>query len=215
VRIIGEPIWAGRSPDEYAVAAQHEAMINLACRGRAATILCPYNAAALSAGTIAEAEQTHPIMVADGRRSSSRRYDPHHVVRAHNRPLCEPPPGATSTFFEATDLVEVRAVVAGRGAAGGLGKDRIEDLKRAVNEIATNSIVHGGGSGTLRTWVTPDRVVCEVRDFGWLRDPLAGRLRPSPTSPGGRGLVLAHYLADLVQVYSCETGTTTRLHVWR
>jgi anti-sigma regulatory factor (Ser/Thr protein kinase) len=75
--------------------------------------------------------------------------------------------------------------------------------------------VHGGGSGTLRTWVTPDRVVCEVRDFGWLRDPLAGRLRPSPTSPGGRGLVLAHYLADLVQVYSCETGTTTRLHVWR
>jgi anti-sigma regulatory factor (Ser/Thr protein kinase) len=190
-------------------------MINIACRGRAATILCPYDASALSADTIAEAEQTHPIMVSDGQRSPSRRYDPYQVVRAHNRPLPEPPPGATSLFFEATDLFKVRHVVGEQGAAAGLGADRVDDLRRAVNEIATNSIMHGGGSGTLRTWVAPDRVVCEVRDFGWIRDPLAGRLRPTPASPGGRGLVLAHYLSDLVQIYTCETGTTTRLHIWR
>ncbi len=215
VRIIGEPIWAGRSRAEYAVAAQHEAMINVACQGRHATILCPYDASALSAGTIAEAEQTHPIMAADGRRSPSRRYDPHTVVREHNRPLCEPPPGATSLFFEATDLVKVRWLAAELGAAGDLGADRTEDLKRAVNEIATNSIMHGGGSGTLRTWIAADRVVCDVRDFGWIRDPMAGRRRPSPAGPGGRGLVLAHYLCDLVQTYTCQTGTTTRLHIWR
>jgi hypothetical protein len=43
VRLIGEPIWAGRSPVEYPACAQHEALINAAFTGRPATILCPYN----------------------------------------------------------------------------------------------------------------------------------------------------------------------------
>jgi anti-sigma regulatory factor (Ser/Thr protein kinase) len=215
VRIIGEPIWAGRGRDEYALAVMPEAMINVACRGRDATILCPYDASTLGAGVIADAEQTHPIMVAEGHRSPSRRYDPHDAVRRHSRPLPEPPPGATSLFFEATGLAEVREVAARQGEVAGLDRQRIEELLTAINEIATNSVVHGGGSGTLRTWVAEDRVVCEVRDFGWIRDPLAGRLRPEPSSVDGRGLVLAHYLCDLVQTYTCETGTTTRLHMLR
>jgi anti-sigma regulatory factor (Ser/Thr protein kinase) len=215
VRIIGEPIWAGRSRDEYAAAVMHEAMINIACRGRDATILCPYDASTLGLDVIAESEQTHPVMVAEGHRSPSRRYDPHHVVRLHNRPLSEPPPGATSLFFEATDLAQVRHVAAEQGVAAGLDRRRIQELLTATNEIATNSVVHGGGSGTLRTWLTGDRVVCEIRDFGWIRDPLAGRVRPESSSVHGRGLVLAHYLCDLVQMYTCETGTTIRLHVLR
>jgi anti-sigma regulatory factor (Ser/Thr protein kinase) len=215
VRIIGEPIWAARSRDEYSVAAQHEAMINVACRGRHATILCPYDASTLAGDAIAEAEQTHPTMVAEGRRAPSRRYDPHQVLRVHNKPLAEPPPGATALFFDAPELARVREVVAEQGTAAGLDPTRIEDLKRAVNEVATNSIMHGGGTGTLRTWITDDRIVCEVRDFGWIRDPMVGRLRPSPTSERGRGLVLAHHVCDLVQMYTCQTGTTTRLHVLR
>jgi anti-sigma regulatory factor (Ser/Thr protein kinase) len=215
VRIIGEPIWAGRSRDEYAVAAQHEAMINMACRGRDATILCPYDVSALGPDVIGEAEQTHPITVAEGHRSPSRQYDPHQVVRLHNRPLSEPPPGATSLYFEATDLARVRQIAVEQAEAAGLDPKRIEELQAAINEVATNSVVHGGGNGTLRSWVTDDRVVCEIRDFGWIRDPLAGRLRPEAWSVNGRGLVLAHYLCDLVQMYTCETGTTIRLHVLR
>jgi anti-sigma regulatory factor (Ser/Thr protein kinase) len=215
VRIIGEPIWAGRSREEYSVAVQHEAMINVVGRGRDATILCPYDASALSAAVIADAEQTHPDLACEGHRAPSRRYDPHSVVRAHNRPPSEPPPGATSLYFEATDLAKVRHIAAELGAEAGLDRQRIEELQMATNEIATNSIVHGGGSGTLRTWLADDRVVCEIRDFGWIRDPLAGRLRPDSSHVHGRGLVLAQYLCDLVQTYTCETGTTIRLHVLR
>ena len=36
VRIIGEPIWAGRSAVEYPACAQHEALINAAFTGRPA-----------------------------------------------------------------------------------------------------------------------------------------------------------------------------------
>jgi anti-sigma regulatory factor (Ser/Thr protein kinase) len=213
VRIIGEPIWAGRSREEYSVAVQHEAMINVACRGRDATILCPYDASALSPTAIADAEQTHPILGCEGHRAPSRRYDPHDAGRTHNRPLPEPPPGATSLFFEATELAKVRDIAGELGAQAGLDPARVAELRVATNEIATNSVVHAGGSGTLRTWAADDRVVCEIRDFGWMRDPLAGRLRPDPSHLYGRGLVLAHYLCDLVQTYTCETGTTIRLHM--
>jgi anti-sigma regulatory factor (Ser/Thr protein kinase) len=129
--------------------------------------------------------------------------------------MCEPPPEATVLFFEATDLAKVRRVVVEQSKVADLDEDRTGDLTSAVNEVATNSVVHGGGSGTLRTWVTDDRIVCEIRDFGMISSPLAGRLRPPPSSESGRGLVLVHYLSDLVQTYTCQTGTTTRLHFLR
>lgn len=44
VRIIGEPIWVGRTGTEYPACAQHEALINLAFTGQPVTILCPYDA---------------------------------------------------------------------------------------------------------------------------------------------------------------------------
>jgi anti-sigma regulatory factor (Ser/Thr protein kinase) len=215
VRIIGEPIWAGRSAEEYPVCVQHEAMINVAFAGRAGTILCPYDAAALAPGVIGDAEQTHPVLVEAGARTVSRRYDPHRIVRAYNRAPAEPPPGASATFFQAADLPFVRALVADRAAAAGLDDDRAADAVQAVHELAANSVVHGGGTGTLRTWRLADRLVCEVRDFGRLASPLAGRLRPPLTAEHGRGLVVVHWLADLVQTFTCQTGTTTRVHFLR
>jgi anti-sigma regulatory factor (Ser/Thr protein kinase) len=91
----------------------------------------------------------------------------------------------------------------------------IGDLVLAVNEVAANSIAHGGGSGTLRVWRDGGALVCEVSDRGHLDDPLADRRRPAPGQDGGRGLWLANQLCDLVQVRSFATGTTVRLHMHR
>jgi anti-sigma regulatory factor (Ser/Thr protein kinase) len=215
VRIIGEPIWAGRTDAEYPVCVQHEAMINVVFQDRAGTILCPYDTSALSKQALTDAEQTHPIVVEDGTRSISPHYDPHQIVSEYNRAPGEPPPGANATYFEANDLAHVRRLVAGRGVAAGLDTDRVDDLVHAVHELAANSVMHGGGSGTLRIWLLPDRLICEVRDFGRLTDPLAGRLRPPPTDEHGRGLVTVHWLADLVQTFTCQTGTTFRVHFLR
>jgi len=62
VRLIGEPIWAGRSDTEYPACAQHEALINAAFTGRAATILCPYNTDLLEPVWVDDAYRTHPVM---------------------------------------------------------------------------------------------------------------------------------------------------------
>ena len=87
-----------------------------------------------------------------------------------------------------------------------------EGLVLAVNEVATNSVVHGGGGGILRIWTEGDVLVCEVRDRGVIDDPLVGRERPLVNAAGGCGLWLANQLCDLVQVRSFAGGSVVRLH---
>lgn len=213
VRVVGEPIWRDRTDDEYPACVQHEAMINVAFAGRDASILCPYDTGRLHPYMLKDSYATHPVMIEADNRFPSDGYDPYGITDAYNVPLSEPPFGATTLRFEVGDLVRVRRAVAELGLEADLPPDRISDLQSAVNELATNSVMHAGGSGTLRTWHDDVRVVCEVRDFGHVTDVMAGRLRPA--DGGGRGLVMVHFLADLVQRHTSQTGTTTRVHVLR
>ena len=83
----------------------------------------------------------------------------------------------------------------------------------AVNEVATNSVRHGGGRGMVRIWHDADRVVCEVRDAGLIRDPLTDRRRPDSDPTAARGLWLANQLCDLVQIRSLPGRSVVRLHM--
>jgi anti-sigma regulatory factor (Ser/Thr protein kinase) len=213
VRIIGEPIWAGRSALEYPACVQHEALINLAFTGRQVTILCPYDADRLDPVVLADAEATHPVLINGSGEWESRRYEPEQVVSAYNRPLPAPPADAASFTFDVDCLAGVRNFAGEHAAYAGLPDERQADLKLLVNELACNSIVHGGGSGVLRTWVEKDRFVAEVTDAGHLRDPLAGRIPVALDSGGGRGLLLLNFLSDLVRVHTGDAGTTIRMYL--
>ncbi|MFH9977678.1 anti-sigma factor RsbA family regulatory protein [Streptomyces sp. NPDC017179] len=211
VRIVGEPVWAGRTPVEYPACAQHEALINPAFQGREVTILCPYDAARLDGRALADAHATHPEVIpsgATGQRESAA-YAPEQVVARYNEPLSLVP-DALSFFFTADTLSQVRHVAVAEGARLGPAATRLEDLALVVAELTTNSVVHAGGSGELRVWAQDGCVLCEVRDKGRLDDPLAGR-RPAPREQrGGRGLLLVNLVADLVRVHTDEQGTTVR-----
>ena len=83
-----------------------------------------------------------------------------------------------------------------------------------VNELATNSLLHGGGGGTLRLWQEGAKLVCEVRDAGVIVEPLVGRRRPSPSAQGGAGLWIINQLCDLVQIRSAVGfGTVVRAYL--
>ena len=123
------------------------------------------------------------------------------------------PAEAESSEFDIAGLAGVRRRVEVIGRRGGLASLHTSDLAVAANELATNSVAHGGGHGTLRTWLEPDRVVVEVEDRGRILDPLVGRIRPLVNQEGGRGLWLANQLCDLVQIRSGDAGTTVRLHI--
>ncbi|MCT9007065.1 sensor histidine kinase [Streptomyces rhizosphaerihabitans] len=214
VRIIGEPVWDGRTAAEYPACVQHEALINTAFGGRDVTILCPYDARALSHDVIADAHATHPVVISGGRRSVSPSYDPDGVLARCNQALRHPP-GAATARFDAELLPAARDFAMSEARERGMTRARLQDLNLVVAELTTNSVVHGGGSGSLRIWAESEQIVCEVRDEGRLSDPLAGRRPVRPDQIGGRGLFLVHFISDLVRVHTDDSGTTVRSYIAR
>jgi hypothetical protein len=63
VRIIGEPVWAGRSDSEVRVWARYESLLNIVFSHAPVTILCPYDARAVNPGIVRQARVTHPHIV--------------------------------------------------------------------------------------------------------------------------------------------------------
>ncbi|MFF3488809.1 anti-sigma factor RsbA family regulatory protein [Streptomyces sp. NPDC002701] len=214
VRIIGEPIWPGRTATEYPACVQHEALINEAFSGRDVIILCPYDARSLPDSVLADAHATHPVLISGGRQRASDAYDPGKVLARCNEPL-RPPPGAATFSYDASTLPAVRDFALAEARERGTSAARLQDLALVVAELTTNSVVHAGGGGTLRLWAESDQIVCEVQDLGRLSDPLAGRRPARPDQIGGRGLLLVHLLSDLVRLHTGDRGTTIRSYLAR
>jgi anti-sigma regulatory factor (Ser/Thr protein kinase) len=213
VRIIGEPIWPGRTEVEYPACVQHEALINQAFAGRSVEILCPYDADALPGDILADAERTHPTVIgATGRRRSSR-YAPDQVLAEYNRALPEPPRRPAALIVDGRTLSQARAFANAEAHRAGLASDRVDDFEFAVNELVTNSIEHARTRCALRVWVEDGHLVGEVSDSGRLDDPLAGRRPAPPDQERGRGLLLVNHLTDLVRIHHADRGTTIRVYL--
>lgn len=211
-RGIGESLWAGRRDAEAVECHVYEATVNLAIPAETPLwLLCPYDAGALDAATIAEARRTH----AAG--SAGRAGTAHSAVhrRTLGAPLVPGTPRRTRCFaIRPGGLAKVREFVLDRCAAAGVGPDRTYDLALAINELAANSLDHGGGRGDLRSWRDDDALYFEVRDAGRITDPLVGRTRPTVQQSRGRGLWLVNQLCDLLQVRSTRRGSTLRVVTW-
>jgi anti-sigma regulatory factor (Ser/Thr protein kinase) len=217
LRGIGEPIWKGRSSDELVECQRHESLLNVAFgRGEPWWLLCPYDVENLDVAVIDEAKRSHEFVA---ERNTAHRSDVFRGLEASGAPFDAPLPQpgtvAGRLVFDAMDLESVRGLVAHHARAAGLKASRASELVTAANEIATNSIRHGGGGGTLTIWQDPSGMVCEIRDQGRFDRPLADRERPSTDLAAPRGLWLANQLCDLVQIRTLAGGTVVRLHMNR
>lgn len=213
VRYVGEPVWASRSRAELREATRHEALINLALAGADAEILCPYDTTRLDQAVIAEARQTHPLLLSGGDARRSAEYTgPFGLPSSCGAPLPARPDTAVIHTYR-SDLSQVRALVLQSAREAGLSDERAGDLVLAVSEVTANTLRHTLSSGTLAIWHDPHEIVCEVHDDGVIADPLAGRRRPAPDALGGHGLWLVHQVCDLVELRSDDTGTTVRMHM--
>ena len=208
VRIVGEPIWAGRTATEYPACAQHEALINLAFAGRDVTIVCPYDTSALDDRALADALATHPTVWEGALRAESDRYDPGSVIGRYNQPLRIAEDVVELTVDTSADVRAARRFAMDHAHRLGLPDERIADLQLITGELVANSLRHTGGSCQLRIWRDQDHLVCTVEDGGHLTDPLAGRYPAAPEQLGGRGLLLINQLADLVRTHTTPHGTT-------
>ena len=189
--------------------------LEVATAGLALTVLCPF--AANDAGW-ARIRPTHRALSdldsSTGRPGSAPNptfRPPGELIREH--PLPPPPdpgPPEAELAFRAPQLAAVRQLIGEVAVHAGLAPDRATDAVLAVNEVASNSIEHGPGSGRLRLWTDGGQLLAEITDDGRLADPFPGLVRPPVSNSRGRGLWMASELCDVMEVWT-ERGTTVRL----
>ncbi len=207
-----EPAWRGRSAAELGECERHESLLNLAfAKGPSWQLLCAYDLDALDEEVLESAQRTHPYSSHDGSRHVNgmcSRSTPNALAGAL------PPPAIpfVEQAFGLAELGKLRAVTAAWATGQGLSSERTEELVLAVNELAGNSVRHGGGHGRLRLWREQDTLVCEISDRGAIRDQLVGRVAPEGLADRGRGVWIANQMCDLVQIRSSRSGSTVRAH---
>lgn len=212
-RGIGEPVCGLTHGSFLTECLIHEALLNVAFAGtRGFQLLCPYDTRVVDTATLTDACRSHPFLSdsagANGFPEGLEHQDPWALLEA---PLPEPPRHSSDFAFRAGTLYRLRAVVTDLALRFGMDADRTDALLVATNEVAINSLRHGGGEGIFRAWRDSDHMVCEIRDAGRFQDLLAGR-RPSETGDQ-RGLWLVNRLCDLVQIRSSSSGSVVRLHM--
>jgi transcriptional regulator with XRE-family HTH domain len=74
VRILGEPVWAGRSAAEVRLWTRHESLINLVFAGSPTSMLCPYDLSERDPAVVRDAHVSHPQVIRDGETVDSPAY---------------------------------------------------------------------------------------------------------------------------------------------
>jgi anti-sigma regulatory factor (Ser/Thr protein kinase) len=213
VRIIAEPVWAGRTAFEYSACMQHEALANIALDGLDVTGLCPYDASCLDESVLADVRLTHPQIWQGGSREHSPEYALDAALDQCNQPLATNPAAVTYTVGEPADLAGARRCGERYGRLLGMSTDRVADLMLVATELATNSLDHAGGACRLAFWYEAGHVVCEARDMGYWADPLAGRRPPAAQGVGPYGLFVVNVIADLLRTHTTPAGTTIHAYL--
>jgi anti-sigma regulatory factor (Ser/Thr protein kinase) len=216
LRGVGEPAYPGRRSPELDECYLHELLFAPAFDdGPAWRLMCPYDVGRLPAAVHDRALHSHPEWSTVAGRGTTGADLAGALDRSFSTPLAALSGPALRGTFRLSDVPAVRHTVGSWARSCRLTGDQIQALELAASELATNAVVHGGGSGTVAMWADPRAAVLEVGDGGRLTDPLVGRFRPEPGQEGGAGIYLLNQLCDLLQVRSGPDGTTIRVTAWR
>jgi anti-sigma regulatory factor (Ser/Thr protein kinase) len=211
VRVVGEPVWSGLDQLQTAGWKRFEAGLNVALAAAPVWILCSYDQRLLTPDVLADARRTHPQLA--GAPDNAEYADPNGLCAQWQLDLPPAPEGAHAALTFDGDPAPVRRFVVSHATRLGLPPGRLDDLILAVNEVATNAIRHGAGSGQVRVWRDEQYLLCEVFDAGQAGERLFSVVPPSPDSEGGHGMWITRQLCDLVEIRALGSGTTIRLYI--
>jgi hypothetical protein len=214
LRGIGEPIWAGRRPEEIAESQLHEALLNVAVAPDVPLwLLCPYDVHGLDSSVIEEAGRSHPNLLDGARPRGSEEFGGHrHADELFTSRLPELGPPTREMYFSVADIQRILAFVTESADVAGLSRERAADFAVAVQQLALSSLRRGALGGVVRLWSRTGAFVCEVHDHSSTDDTLTGRQLPPRQQR--TGVWFANQVCDLVQLRSTTLGTTVRVHQW-
>jgi anti-sigma regulatory factor (Ser/Thr protein kinase) len=208
VRVVAEQRLAQRTRADVRAYMRYEAAANVAYRGHAVSVLCPYDAQALPEGIVQDALRTHPIVLTPGGARCSELFtEPRSFVRERTSVRPPPPDAAGCALERLEDIGTARELVRTRGEAAGLAPRDVEDMVLAAGEVAANALVHGRPPRTVWCYADDGALVCHVHDAGaGPSDPLVGYMPPARRSREAHGLWVAHQLCGIVEVAADESG---------
>jgi len=222
VRVIGEPVWQGRTEFETREWMRYESLLNVAFAGTGHWILCPYDTRALSAGVVRSAPRTHPELALGARASTA---SGHYADPADFYAECDAarpyglPAGRDDIPFGRGRSAHVRHALRSYALDLGMAEQRLDDLVAAVHEVVVNSVRHGGGRGVLRLRNDFEYVICEVSDVGTPASAPAplfpGHLPPDRRAVNGHGMWVVRQLSDLLTETLHPAGSVVRLYFKR
>jgi anti-sigma regulatory factor (Ser/Thr protein kinase) len=126
-----------------------------------------------------------------------------------------PDKGMRLTYSDAQDLAGLRRAAANYAESAGMDSERVPWVLLAVSELASNTLRHSGGPGTLRLWSDRDNLFVQVSDGGELPAGVATGQSPFPSkgAQGGYGLALAGRFSDEILVHPAPTVVRLRLRL--
>ncbi len=217
VRILAEPVWAGRSDRQVRAWQRMESALNVVLLGTNIWMICPYDARTVDQAILRAARQTHPSRV-DGRqiRPSGEFVDPVAFARACDATPLPNPPADTPLFpvTSVADLAGVRRFVSTRAAAHGLSGERVKLLVYAASEVAGYLLEQDSERLKISLWMSVGQIVCQITAHaGQAGDAFAGLRPPALEYQPGDGLWLAQQVCELLEVRVNRAGCTIHLQV--
>lgn len=212
-RAVGEVVRSRQAEAQDRACRVHEFLTNAAFdAGPGWTLLCPHDLGRLSAPMVEAIARSHPHVSGARLPAGAPAFDPLGAGTAFEEPLPDLGPPLFETEFGLADLPRLRAAIRGREDVLGLHDEDLADFVLVADELACNSVQHGGGTGRMSLWTHRGHAVCEVSDQGLFADPLAGRRHPDLRAGGpGAGLWSANRICDLVLIrFAPAEGTTVR-----
>lgn len=199
---LGQPVWPERSAVEVEECWISEALFDVAFEDvDDFQLVCLYDLDTVDSASAGRAASLH------GAHSETD------LAALLTGALAPAPSDARRLSVGIDELAALRDEVRELAATAGLDDHRVDDLVLATNELVSNSVRHGGGTGEVVLWRDVDSLWCDVVDDGTIADPMVGRRRPPEHDLGGRGVWIAHQVCDLVQVRSRDRRTHVRVRM--
>ncbi len=214
VRILAEPLWAGRTPEQVSAWTRMESCLNLVLADTGIVMICPYDARVVDHGIVTAALRTHPECVAGGQSEPSTQFsEPGDFARDYDSAPLPLPPADAATLRTDGDPDALGHFAVEAAADQELPGDRIAMLTLAVAEACLYLAEQDPVSVTMRIWTEFQATVCDLYAVGArVTDPALGLCRAAD-GDAGNGIWLARQVCDRLEVRSDWNGTTLRLYL--